>query len=158
MLAANNEIGQSLRDWAGGRNDVDHVFHTVSARMADPLPAGHELPFRVVPECVAHTAMTACQSRTVCHRAGNVLHIFVRDRPHSPAGDDQLIFHQLIRIRKTILGIVNLRLISGFLYHPRKPCRGQLGLMSVPSTLKDQYLFHMLFSFSLGFLYPIFLS
>ena len=145
---ADEKIGQSLCDRTRGRHNVDHVLHTVATRMADPLSAGHELPFRIVPERVAHTTVTACQSRTVRDRAGDVLHVLARNRPHRPARYDQVVFHELFRVREAILCIIDLRRISGFLHHPREPRRGQLGFMSVPAALKNQYLFHVFFSFT----------
>jgi len=62
LFGYDGEIMQASRDFVCGVGDADRVVHAVIARMGDPLAAGHELPFGIFAEAVAHTAVASGQA------------------------------------------------------------------------------------------------
>ena len=138
LLGADLEVMESKGDGAGATLDVDRVFHPVSARMADPLAAGHELPFHILAEGIAHAAVTAGQTHAVhAHRAHHALALFPGNGAHGPHRHDEIQILQLIIVQNRVQGIGNFHLEIRRAQQSAKALGHQLGFMAVPAAPYD---------------------
>ena len=72
LLGADLEVLETFDNRGGAVADVHDVFDAVAARVADPLAACHELPFGVLPERVAHSAVAARETDARANRPRHV--------------------------------------------------------------------------------------
>ena len=142
MLAAHREVFQALHNGAGAAADVHGVINAVAAGVADPLAAGDELPFRILAEGVAHTAVAARQANAGAHRLADVHHVLVLDLAHGPAGHNEVQAHQHIKIGQHVQRVADGAFVVVFFQQTGETLGGELGLVAVPAALEDQCFFH----------------
>ena len=142
VFALDLEVFQTFDQRRGTAADVDGVFHAVAARMAYPLAAGHELPFGVVAEGVAHTAVAACETYAVTDCLADVAGEFAVDLAARPAGYDEVEIHQLVEIAEAFERVENFYFVVVLFKHSCEALGGQLRFVSVPTALENQCFFH----------------
>ena len=109
--------------------------------MTYPLATGHKLPFHIIAECVAHTAVAACKPGSRSNGFYNIFTGFPIDFPHGPAGDNQILAHDKIQIQQYLLVVINGTGIAVFLHNTGEPLRYLIRFVAIPAPFEDQYLF-----------------
>jgi len=137
------KIGNPVRDGMGiAPVYVDRVFHSVVARVSDPLTAGHKLPLGIGSEGVAHSTMAAGDSNAMfSDRPENRVALRGCDFAHRVDGDEQRHRGHLFFVGKSVQGIRNLDVKAFSLQKLLEEQRHFFRLMPVPSTPYDQCAF-----------------
>ena len=151
LLAANVKILDSLDDRAGRVSADLHGVVDNPARMRHPVGAGHKLPFDVLAEGVAHSAVIAGQSRPGGDGSADVTAQLARQIAPRPDRHNQMQAHEPLGVGKGVERVRDTDLQALVFQNPLKARGDLVRLVSVPAAPYDQRLFFRHFDPSFPF-------
>ena len=121
--------------------DVDAIIDDI-AGMRHPLAANHELVFRILTEGIGHAAMPAADIHAALadgvQQAG---FLFARDAAHGVDGHHHIDRAHEFGIEEAVQRLRQGDIQPGRFQQTGEQMRSLLGIVAVPTTVDDQYIF-----------------